>query len=145
MRALTNKKIAEACISQLISADKETFIGRLAFYLKDKMDLLGFFFDGPLLCDETIKDKISHYIINSLPCKEYFHGITDINIGFNYNYMQQYEVTYKATRFYSPDKQPWKGEPIADEQHPVGVITELNTTIQPEDINSINLTNKHNG
>ena len=103
-------------------------------YLQDKAKLMDFLFEGPLPINEEIETKLAEHIKTTLPCPAYFDSIVSIEIDFTYNFEQLYKVTYKATRFYNQDKQPWQGNSLKDDSHQIAVVTELITNIAPSDI-----------
>lgn len=129
-----NKQLIKAGLYYLIDKDKESFLDRMSTYLQDRSELMDFLFEGPLSINKEIEQKIEEYIKANIPCNDYFDKIVKIEIGFDYSLNQQYVVTYKATRFYDQNKQPWNGQPTADNDHQIPVITELTIYIAPEDI-----------
>ena len=129
-----NKQLIKAGLYYLIDKDKESFLDRMSTYLQDRSELMDFLFEGPLSINKEIEQKIEEYIKANIPCNDYFDKIVKIEIGFDYSLNQQYVVTYKATRFYDQNKQPWNGQPTADDDHQIPVITELIIYIAPEDI-----------
>lgn len=129
-----NKQLIKAGLYYLIDKDKESFLDRMSTYLQDRSELMDFLFEGPLSINKEIEQKIEEYIKANIPCNDYFDKIVKIEISFDYSLNQQYLVTYKATRFYDQNKQPWNGQPTADDDHQIPVITELTIYIAPEDI-----------
>lgn len=129
-----NKQLIKAGLYYLIDKDKESFLDRMSTYLQERSELMDFLFEGPLPINKEIEQKIEEYIKANIPCNDYFDKIVKIEIGFDYSLNQQYIVTYKATRFYDQNKQPWNGQPTADDAHQIPVITELIIYIAPEDI-----------
>lgn len=129
-----NKQLIKAGLYYLIDKDKESFLDRMSTYLQERSELMDFLFEGPLSINKEIEQKIEEYIKANIPCNDYFDKIVKIEIGFDYSLNQQYVVTYKATRFYDQNKQPWNGQPTADDAHQIPVITELTIYIAPEDI-----------
>lgn len=129
-----NKQLIKAGLYYLIDKDKESFLDRMSTYLQERSELMDFLFEGPLPINKEIEQKIEEYIKANIPCNDYFDKIVKIEIGFDYSLNQQYVVTYKATRFYDQNKQPWNGQPTADDAHQIPVITELTIYIAPEDI-----------
>ena len=129
-----NKQLIKAGLYYLIDKDKESFLDRMSTYLQERSELMDFLFEGPLSINKEIEQKIEEYIKANIPCNDYFDKIVKIEIGFDYSLNQQYVVTYKATRFYDQNKQPWNGQPTADDDHQIPVITELIIYIAPEDI-----------
>lgn len=129
-----NKQLIKAGLYYLIDKDKESFLDRMSTYLQERSELMDFLFEGPLPINKEIEQKIEEYIKANIPCNDYFDKIVKIEIGFDYSLNQQYVVTYKATRFYDQNKQPWNGQPTADNDHQIPVITELTIYIAPEDI-----------
>lgn len=129
-----NKQLIKAGLYYLIDKDKESFLDRMSTYLQERSELMDFLFEGPLSINKEIEQKIEEYIKANIPCNDYFDKIVKIEIGFDYSLNQQYVVTYKATRFYDQNKQPWNGQPTADNDHQIPVITELTIYIAPEDI-----------
>lgn len=129
-----NKQLIKAGLYYLIDKDKESFLDRMSTYLQERSELMDFLFEGPLSINKEIEQKIEEYIKANIPCNDYFDKIVKIEIGFDYGLNQQYVVTYKATRFYDQNKQPWNGQPTADDAHQIPVITELTIHIAPEDI-----------
>ena len=129
-----NKQLIKAGLYYLIDKDKESFLDRMSTYLQDRSELMDFLFKGPLSINKEIEQKIEEYIKANIPCNDYFDKIVKIEISFDYSLNQQYLVTYKATRFYDQNKQPWNGQPTADDAHQIPVITELTIYIAPEDI-----------
>lgn len=129
-----NKQLIKAGLYYLIDKDKESFLDRMSTYLQERSELMDFLFEGPLPINKEIEQKIEEYIKANIPCTDYFDKIVKIEIGFDYSLNQQYVVTYKATRFYDQNKQPWNGQPTADNDHQIPVITELTIYIAPEDI-----------
>ena len=129
-----NKQLIKAGLYYLIDKDKESFLDRMSTYLQERSELMDFLFEGPLPINKEIEQKIEEYIKANIPCNDYFDKIVKIEIGFDYSLNQQYVVTYKATRFYDQNKQPWNGQPTADDDHQIPVITELTIYIAPEDI-----------
>ena len=130
-----NKQLIKAGLYYLIDKDKESFLDRMSTYLQERSELMDFLFEGPLPINKEIEQKIEEYIKANIPCNDYFDKIVKIEISFDYSLNQQYLVTYKATRFYDQNKQPWNGQPTADDTHQIPVITELTIYIAPEDIN----------
>lgn len=129
-----NKQLIKAGLYYLIDKDKESFLDRMSTYLQERSELMDFLFEGPLSINKEIEQKIEEYIKANIPCNDYFDKIVKIEISFDYSLNQQYLVTYKATRFYDQNKQPWNGQPTADDAHQIPVITELTIYIAPEDI-----------
>lgn len=129
-----NKQLIKAGLYYLIDKDKESFLDRMSTYLQERSELMDFLFEGPLSINKEIEQKIEEYIKANIPCNDYFDKIVKIEIGFDYSLNQQYVVTYKATRFYDQNKQPWNGQPTADDAHQIPVITELTIYIAPENI-----------
>ena len=129
-----NKQLIKAGLYYLIDKDKESFLDRMSTYLQERSELMDFLFEGPLPINKEIEQKMEEYIKANIPCNDYFDKIVKIEIGFDYGLNQQYVVTYKATRFYDQNKQPWNGQPTADDDHQIPVITELTTYIAPENI-----------
>ena len=129
-----NKQLIKAGLYYLIDKDKESFLDRMSTYLQERSELMDFLFEGPLPINKEIEQKIEEYIKANIPCNDYFDKIVKIEIGFDYSLNQQYVVTYKATRFYDQNKQPWNGQPTADDAHQIPVLTELTIYIAPEDI-----------
>lgn len=129
-----NKQLIKAGLYYLIDHDEESFLDRMSMYLQDKAEFMNFLFDGPLPINDNIKEKIEEYLKKILPSPAYFDSIVSIEIDFTYNFEQLYKVTYKATRFYNQDKQPWQGNPSKDNSHQIAVVTELITNIAPSDI-----------
>ena len=129
-----NKQLIKAGLYYLIDKDKESFLDRMSTYLQERSELMDFLFEGPLPINKEIEQKMEEYIKANIPCNDYFDKIVKIEIGFDYGLNQQYVVTYKATRFYNQNKQPWNGQPTADDAHQIPVITELTTYIAPENI-----------
>ena len=129
-----NKQLIKAGLYYLIDKDKESFIDRLSLYLQERSELMNFLFEGPLPINEEVKQKLEEHIKSVLPSPEYFKGIVEIGINFDYDSQQQYKVTYKSTRFYNTEKQPWNGQTISDETHTIPIITELTINIYPNDI-----------
>ena len=129
-----NKQLIKAGLYYLIDKDKESFLDRMSTYLQERSELMDFLFEGPLTINKEIEQKMEEYIKANIPCNDYFDKIVKIEIGFDYSLDQQYVVTYKATRFYDQNKQPWNGQPTADNAHQIPVITELTTYVAPENI-----------
>ena len=129
-----NKQFIRAGLYYLIDKDKESFLDRMSIYLQDKSEFMNFLFEGPLPINEEIETKLAEHIKTTLPCPAYFDSIVSIEIDFTYNFEQLYKVTYKATRFYNQDKQPWQGNSSKDDSHQIAVVTELITNIAPSDI-----------
>ena len=132
-----NKQLIKAGLYYLIDKDKESFLDRMSTYLQERSELMDFLFEGPLPINKEIEQKIEEYIKANIPCNDYFDKIVKIEIGFDYSLNQQYVVTYKATRFYNQDKQPWGGLSTADENHKISVITECTKNVTPNNINVI--------
>ena len=129
-----NKQLIKAGLYYLIDKDKESFLDRMSTYLQERSELMDFLFEGPLPINKEIEQKIEEYIKANIPCSDYFDKIVKIETDFDYSLNQQYLVTYKATRFYDQNKQPWNGQPTADDVHQIPVITELIIYIAPENI-----------
>lgn len=129
-----NKQLIKAGLYYLIDKDKELFLERMSIYLQERAELMDFLFEGPLPINEEIETKLAEYIKTKLPCPAYFDSIVSIEIDFTYNFEQMYKVTYKATRFYNQDKQPWQGNSSKDDSHQIAVVTELIANIAPSDI-----------
>ena len=129
-----NKQLIKAGLYYLIDHNEEAFLDRMSMYLQDKAKLMNFLFEGPLPINEEIETKLAEHIKTTLPCPAYFDSIVSIEIDFTYNFEQMYKVTYKATRFYNQDKQPWQGNSSKDDSHQIAVVTELITNIAPSDI-----------
>ena len=129
-----NKQLIKAGLYYLIDHDEKSFLDRMSMYLQDKAGLMDFLFEGPLPINEEIETKLAEHIKTTLPCPAYFDSIVSIEIDFTYNFEQLYKVTYKATRFYNQDKQPWQGNSSKDDSHQIAVVTELITNIAPSDI-----------
>ena len=129
-----NKQFIKAGLYYLIDKDKESFLERMALYLQDKSELMNLLFDGPLPINDEIKKSIEEYIKKTLPCPDYFDSIVSIEIDFDYNFAQVYKITYKSTRFYNQDKQPWNGLSIADDSHQIPVITESTINVDNKNI-----------
>ena len=132
-----NKQFIKAGLYYLIDKDKESFLDRMSIYLQDTSEFMNFLFEGPLPINEEIVKKIEEYIKATLPCPDYFDSIVSIEIDFDYNFEQLYKVTYKSTRFYDKDKNPWKGKPVSDDNHQISVITECTKNVTPNSINVI--------
>ena len=132
-----NKLLIKAGLCYLIDKDKESFLDRMSMYLQDKAELMNLLFDGPLPINDDIKKGIEDYIKTTLPCPNYFDSIVNVEIDFGYNFEQLYKVTYKSTRFYNQDKQPWGGLSTADDNHKISVITECTKNVTPNNINVI--------
>lgn len=130
-----NKKLIKAGLEYLIKQGKETFIDRLAFFLKDKPGLLDFLFDGPLPINDIIELQIVKHIENTLPCKDYFKGLVSIDRCFNYDYRQNYEVKYKVAKFFDAERKPYGGLEVPDSNHPVEVIVTNDLQISTTDLN----------
>lgn len=131
-----NKQLIKAGLCYLIDKDKETFIDRMSMYLQSKLELMDFLFDGPLPINNEVEQQITEYIKKGLPCPEYFKDIIDIKVDFDYSLEQMYYVTYKATRFYDTDKQPWQGVTSSDDVHKIPIVTNLTIIINPINIKS---------
>ena len=129
-----NKQLIKAGLYYLIDKDKESFLDRMSTYLQERSELMDFLFEGPLSINKEIEQKIEEYIKANIPCSDYFDKIVKIETDFDYSLNQQYLVTYKATRFYDQNKQPWNGQPTADDAHQIPVITELIIYIAPKNI-----------
>ena len=129
-----NKQLIKAGLYYLIDKDKESFLDRMSTYLQERSELMDFLFEGPLSINKEIEQKIEEYIKANIPCNDYFDKIVKIEIDFDYSMNQRYLVTYKVTRFYDQNKQPWNGQPTADDDHQIPVITELIIYIAPENI-----------
>lgn len=129
-----NKQFIKAGLYYLINRDKESFLERMSLYLQDKSELMNLLFDGPLPINDEIKKSIEEYIKKTLPCPDYFDSIVNIEIDFDYNFAQVYKVTYKSTRFYNQDKQPWGGLSIVDDNHQIPVITESTINVDNKNI-----------
>ena len=41
------------------------------------------------------------------------------------------QVTYKSTRFYDKDKNPWKGKPVSDDTYSIPIVTEFTMNVDP--------------
>lgn len=132
-----NKQFIKAGLYYLIDKDKESFLDRMSIYLQDKSEFMNFLFEGPLLINEDIAQKIEEYIKKTLPCPDYFDSIVNIEIDFDYDFKQLYKVTYKSTRFYNQDKRPWGGLSTADDSHQIPVITESTVNVDSNNINII--------
>ena len=132
-----NKQLIKAGLYYLIDHDEESFLDRMSMYLQDKAEFMNFLFDGPLPINDNIKEKIEEYLKKILPSPDYFDSIVSIELDFDYNFEQLYKVTYKATRFYNQDKQPWGGLSTADDNHKISVITECTKNVTPNNINVI--------
>ena len=124
-----NKQFIKAGLYYLIDKDKESFLDRMSIYLQDKSEFMNFLFEGPLPINEGIVKKIEEHIKTTLPCPDYFDSIVNIEIDFDYNFEQLYKVTYKSTRFYNQDKQPWQGTSIPDAAYPIPIVTECAVSI----------------
>ena len=126
-----NKQLIKAGLYYLIDKDEESFLDRMSIYLQERSELMNFLFEGPLPINKEVKQKIEEHIKADIPCKDYFDKIVKIEIDFDYNLSQRYLVTYKATRFYDQNKQPWNGQPTADDTHQIPVITESTINVAP--------------
>ena len=129
-----NKQLIKAGLYYLIDKDKESFLDRMSIYLQERSELMDFLFEGPLPINKEVEQRIEEHIKTTLPCPDYFDSIVSIEIDFNYSLEQQYKVIYKATRFYDSNKRPWQGNPVADDAHPIEVITELTMNVAPSNI-----------
>ena len=129
-----NKQLIKAGLYYLIDKDKESFLDRMSISLQERSELMDFLFEGPLPINEEVEQKIAEYIKTTLPCPDYFDSIVNVEIDFGYNFEQLYKVTYKATKFYNQDTQPWQGNSSKDDSHQIAVVTELITNIAPSDI-----------
>lgn len=129
-----NKQFIKAGLYYLIDKDKEAFLERMSIYLQDKSEFMDFLFEGPLPINDNIVQQIEECIKKTLPCPDYFDSIVSIEIDFDYNFKQLYKVTYKSTRFYNQDKQPWKGLSTAEGSYKIPVITESTFTVDPNNI-----------
>lgn len=126
-----NKLLIKAGLCYLIDKDKESFLDRMSMYLQDKAEFMNFLFDGPLPINDDIKKGIEDYIKTTLSSPDYFDSIVNIEIDFGYNFEQLYKVTYKSTRFYDKDKNPWKGKPVSDDTYSIPIVTELTMNVDP--------------
>ena len=126
-----NKQFIKAGLYYLIDKDKESFLDRMSIYLQDKSEFMNFLFEGPLPSNKDIVQKIEEYIKKTLPCPDYFDRIANIEIDFDYDFKQLYKVTYKSTRFYDKDKNPWKGNPASDDTYSIPIVTELTMNVDP--------------
>lgn len=133
-----NKKFIKAGVYYLIDTDKENFINRMSLFLQDKPGIIDYLFEGPLPITDETKQKIENYIKDAVPSPDYFKGLVDIEIIFNYDFVQIYKVTYKVTRFYDSTKQPWSGCPVADDTHVVPVVTVMTEVISQEHLKNYN-------
>lgn len=126
-----NKLLIKAGLCYLIDKDKESFLDRMSMYLQDKVELMNLLFDGPLPINDDIKKGIEDYIKTTLSCPDYFDSIVNVEIDFGYNFEQLYKVTYKSTRFYDKDKNPWKGKPVSDNTYSIPIVTEFTMNVDP--------------
>ena len=129
-----NKQLIKAGLYYLIDKDKESFIDQLSLYLQERSELMNFLFEGPLPINEEIKQKLEEHIKSVLPSPEYFKEIVEIGVDFDYDSQQQYKVTYKVTRFYDTNKQPWNGQTMSDNTHTIPIITNVTINIYPSEI-----------
>ena len=129
-----NKQLIKAGLYYLIDHDEESFLERMSMYLQDRAEFMNFLFDGPLPINDNIKEKIEEYLKKTLPSPDYFNGIVCIELDFDYNFEQLYKVTYKATRFYNQDKQPWQGTSIPDAAYPIPIVTDCVVNITPNNL-----------
>ena len=129
-----NKQLVKAGLYYLVKSNRDLFLDRLAMYLQDKQNLIDFLFDGSLPINDKVISKIKNYIKSTLPCSDYFDSIVSIELDFDYNFEQLYKVTYKATRFYNQDKQPWQGTSIPDAAYPIPIVTECAASITPNNL-----------
>ena len=138
-----NKLLIKAGLCYLIDKDKESFLDRMSMYLQDKAEFMNFLFDGPLPINDNIKKKIEEFIKATIPCNDYFKKIVKIELGFDYDYKQQYVVTYNVTRFYNQDNNPWRGLAISDNTHQIPIITEITENVTPEQLKNLNNNGKN--
>lgn len=129
-----NNKLLKAGISDLIKTDKNAFIDRITLYLQKFPELVDFFFEGPLPINEEVKATMENKIKSIIPSPEYFHGITDIKIEFDYCQRQVYRVEYKVDMFYSSENAEDYGKTVPDENHPYAKLSGTSVTIYPNDI-----------
>lgn len=127
-----NKKLIIAGLTELIKNEKKAFIERLTYYLQERPKLVDFLMDGFISTNEEIQKQIITYIKSSLPCPEYFKGITSIQIAFDYDQSQQYVVQYKVCKFYDENGQPYSGMNIPDEEHKQERIYSEKVYINPD-------------
>ena len=132
--SIINKQFIKAGLYYLIDKDKQSFLDRMSIYLQDKSEFMNFLFEGPLPINEGIVKKIEEHIKTTLPCPDYFDSIVNIEIDFDYNFEQLYKVTYKSTRFYNQDKQPWQGTSIPDAAYPIPIVAECAVNITPNNL-----------
>lgn len=123
MRKL-NINLIKAGLHHLINTDLNTFIDNLSVYISNRENLINYLMEGQLPINDEVKKKIENYIKNNIPCVEDFIEIVDIKLEFDYSDEQQYCVTYKANRYYTTDKQPYNGNPVKDEDHPMCIVTD---------------------
>lgn len=132
-----NKKLIKAGIAELIKSEKIAFIERLAYYIQEKPGLTNFLMDGFIPINKEVQEKIAAYIKTTLPCKEYFKGITDIKVTFDYEQEQQYTVHFNVSRFYANDDEPlYAGKKVSDEEHKYERTYNEEVTISPEALNN---------
>ena len=129
-----NKQLIKAGLYYLIDKDEESFLERMSIYLQERAELMDFLFEGPLPINDKIEKKIEEYLKKTLPSPDYFDSIVSIELDFDYSFGQLYKVTYKATRFYNQDKQPWQGTAIPDAAYPIPIVTDCIVNITPNNL-----------
>lgn len=114
-----NKNLVKAGVIALIKDSEADFIDRFSNYLREKPELVDYFFDGPLPIDDTIRQQIESLIKQEIPIEGDFIGIKEISIGFGWDSEQVYNVKYEANRYFDINNSPYDGLPVSDADHQV--------------------------
>ena len=130
-----NKNLVQLGVTSLIQNNDADFIERFSAYLADKPELIDYFFDGPIPINDEIKQKIEAFLKRDIPTDSDFLGITEITIGFNWNSEQVYNVKYKVKRYFNSNNEPYNGQPIKDDLHPICCERILDKLIEPNQLN----------
>ena len=129
-----NRNLVKAGVIALVRDSEADFIDRFSNYLREKPELVDYFFDGPLPIDDTIRQQIESLIKQEVPIEGDFIGIKEISIGFGWGSEQVYNVKYEANRYFNVDNGPYNGLPVSDADHQVCRKKVLEKQINPNQL-----------
>lgn len=128
-----NPRFIKAGLDHLIEVDKNAFINALSIFISKHPNLIDLLCNGPLPINDTIKSALAKEVKTQLPCPEDFISISNVSIGFDYSQTQQYEVEYKAIKYYNKDN-IYDSSETQDEKHTIKKESIRVTTVYPEKI-----------
>lgn len=128
-----NPRFIKAGLNHLIEKDKAAFINALSIFISKNPNLIDLLCNGPLPINDSIKAALAEEVKTQLPCPEDFISIISVSIGFDYSQIQQYEVEFKAIRYYNKDN-IYDSSETQDEQHTLKKESIKVTTVSPDKI-----------